>query len=129
MNLHRTPVFLTFLAVGSMSALGFLNSYGMSQIVERPQNRQQGVEELVRKLYLKIAGDNRIQERDEKRKALDDLGFIEFIFDEAEPLKFSPTKAGDGINIYFGSGNFDRYVGTISLAKVEDYLKTPAKKK
>ena len=117
----------------TIAAAGAIISYPISERInsteQKMERRMQEGANLVNRLYYMVAGENRIQERNEKRKALDDFGFREFIFDESEPLKFSPTKAGDGINFYMGSGNFDRYVGAIPLNQVEDYLKTVESKK
>jgi len=117
----------------TIGAVAGIISYPISERINRTEQKlerqmQEGAN-LVNRLYIVVAGENRIQERNEKRKALDDFGFKEFVFDEAEPLKFLPTKAGDGINFYMGSGNFDRYVGTIPLNQVEDYLKTTESRK
>ena len=121
MGSSGAPVALTLTSLGLISALIYIE----------PPIYQDGkrASDLTTRLYSAVAGENRIQERDEKRKTLDNFGFKEFVFDEAEPLKFSATKAGDGINFYMGSGNFDRYVGTIPLNQVEDYLKAIESKK
>lgn len=116
-------------AVAGLVSIYYPISERINSAEQKLERQMQDGTTLVNRLYVVVGGENRIQEREEKRRALDDFGFKDFIFDEAEPLKFSPTKAGDGINFYMGSGNFDRYVGTIPLNRVEDYLKTVDKKK
>ncbi len=93
-----------------------------------PQNRGE-VNGIVDRLYAVVGGEDRIIDSSEKREILDKFGFVNFVFDETQPLKFSLTKIGDGINFYFGSGNFDRYVGMRRLRQVEDYLETVESKK
>ena len=121
------PCAITIVAVAGI--ISYPISGRINKTEQKLERQMQEGANLVNRLYIVVAGENRIQERDEKRKALDNFGFKDFIFDESEPLKFSPTKAGDGINFYMGSGNFDRYVGTIPLNQVEDYLKNTESKK
>jgi len=96
--------------------------------VPQDDRREKDGDNIVKRLYEFIGGEDRVIDLKERRTALDGLGFEGFVFDDSEPIKFSLTKAGDKINIHMGSGNFDRYVGTVDLERVRKYLDEPKKR-
>ena len=97
--------------------------------VPQDDRREKDGDNIVKRLYEFIGGEDRVIDLKERRTALDGLGFEGFVIDESEPIKFSLTKEGDRINIHMGLNNYDRYVGTMGFQKVEDYLKSKSKKR